>query len=89
MHCWKCRKTIGDEPAKIGFRAECPLCGADLHVCMNCKFHAPAKPNECAIPGTDPVRDREKGNFCEEFRLKPWSEDSYSDALKKAKRLFE
>lgn len=89
MHCWKCKKPIGIESAKISFRAECPHCGIDLHTCMGCKHHAAGKPNECAIPGTDPVRDREKANFCEEFAIQSLKEDNYSEKLKKAKRLLE
>lgn len=75
---------------KISFRADCPHCGADLHVCLNCMNHAVGKPNECSIPGTEPIRDREKGNFCEEFQAKTDLEKNggKEDALKRARRLF-
>lgn len=57
-------------PAKIAFRAICPHCGIDLHTCTNCRYYAPGKPNDCAVPGTEFVRDREAANFCEEFKVK-------------------
>ncbi len=53
---------------KIGFRATCPLCESDLHVCKGCKFFCLGKPNDCLVPGTDPIKDREKNNLCEEFQ---------------------
>lgn len=67
-HCWKCQKIVSDAPLKIGFRAACPHCSSDLHVCKNCRYYAPGKPNDCLVPGTDPIRDREAANFCEEFK---------------------
>lgn len=70
MKCWKCGKLVSEEPVKIAFRAECPHCGIDLHVCAGCRYYAPGKPNECAVPGTEFIRDREAANFCEEFKVK-------------------
>lgn len=68
MNCWKCCKQISEEPIKIGFRATCHHCEIDLHVCKNCRYFSPGKPNDCAVPGTDYIRDREAFNFCEEFK---------------------
>lgn len=68
--CWKCQKTIGELPIKVGFREACLHCGFDLHTCKGCRFYAPGKPNDCSIFGTDPIRDREAANFCEEFQIK-------------------
>lgn len=70
MKCGKCAKLVSEEPVKIAFRAVCPHCDADLHTCVNCRYYAPGKPNDCAVPGTDFVRDREAANFCEEFKPK-------------------
>jgi hypothetical protein len=74
VDCWKCNKTLIDLPRKINFRAECPHCGADVHVCKNCRYYAPGKPNDCAVPGTEFIKDREAMNFCEEFAIKTESE---------------
>ncbi|MES2272708.1 MAG: hypothetical protein V4487_00750 [Chlamydiota bacterium] len=70
MICWKCAKNISEVPVKIGFRAVCPHCEADLHVCKNCRYYAIGKPNDCLVPGTEYIRDREAFNFCEEFKVK-------------------
>ena len=82
MNCWKCGRLISEMPIKIGFRAVCQHCGNDLHVCVNCRYYSPGKPNDCAVPGTEWIRDREANNFCEEFRPKVDSV-SNKDQLKK------
>ena len=87
MDCWKCGKQAIDPMTRVGFRAACPHCEMDLHVCKNCRYYAPGKPNDCAVPGTEYIRDREAANFCEEFRPKSYDPKS-SDALKRARRLF-
>lgn len=70
MHCWKCAKSLAEMKDKISFRAVCPYCGIDLHTCTNCRYYAPGKPNDCIVPGTEFVRDREAANFCEDFKIK-------------------
>lgn len=68
--CWKCGSDLPPyDRNKVGFREECEKCHADLHVCKNCRNWAPGRPNECAIPGTEFVADRERRNFCEDFEL--------------------
>lgn len=68
MNCWNCKKEVEiSHLAKIGFRAVCEHCNCYLHSCLGCKFHQEGRPNECQIPGTDPVRDRSASNFCDEF----------------------
>lgn len=69
MECWKCGKEIVKIDQKITFRSYCEACQADLHCCKNCKFYKPGQPNDCMIPGTDFVKDREMANFCEEFSV--------------------
>jgi hypothetical protein len=69
-YCWKCSKLVSETEIKIGFRAACLHCSSDLHVCKNCRYYAIGKPNDCLVPGTDPIRDREAANFCEEFKPK-------------------
>ncbi len=88
MNCWKCAKPVSEIPVKIGFRAICPHCGVDLHVCKNCRYYSPGKPNDCAVPGTDYVRDREASNLCEEFKVKIPENPSASEPSAKARRLF-
>ncbi|MDE3046124.1 MAG: hypothetical protein KGJ02_05725 [Verrucomicrobiota bacterium] len=90
MDCWKCRKKVSEEPIKVGFRAECPHCSISLHSCKGCRYYMPGKPNDCLIPGTDPIKDREKMNFCEDFAPKLLfdKETDVEAAKKKARRLL-
>ncbi len=65
--CFKCKSAVGSE--KIGFRDECPQCGSDLHVCVNCSFYDTGKSNSCREEQADYVKDRERANYCEYFRF--------------------
>ena len=67
--CWKCGKDVGELPYPVPFRAECPACASALHCCKNCKYYSPGKPNDCIVPGTEFVSDRERVNFCEEYKM--------------------
>lgn len=86
--CWKCSRNIEQMGTRLSFRAVCPYCDIDLHVCKNCRYYAPGKPNDCAVPGTEFIRDREAANFCEEFAIGPSLRSPSDDPMKKAKRLF-
>jgi hypothetical protein len=79
LFCSRC-KTKNEFDQKVSFRATCISCGSDLHVCNNCRYHLIGKPNDCYVPNTDPIYDREKSNFCEEFKPK----EKQSDKDKKA-----
>lgn len=86
MKCPKCGKNHEDYPAnRIPFRAVCDRCLAYLHSCKNCKFYQPGLPNDCRVPETDPIADREASNLCEEFSLllSPPKTSSDNDAAKK------
>jgi len=68
MLCYKCKKKIDLPDDKIKFKDRCEYCDSYLHVCKNCKYYSPGKPNDCSILGTEYVTDKEKYNFCEEFK---------------------
>lgn len=90
LSCWKCHR-IQDNLSKITFRTACSYCGIDLHTCTNCRYYALGKPNDCLVPGTETIRDRETANFCEDFSIKPPRDNSspLEDLIAKAKkRLF-
>lgn len=69
MKCWKCSADLPDPPGSLSFRATCDKCMAWLHCCKNCKNYKPGQPNDCLIPGTEYIADREASNFCDEFVL--------------------
>lgn len=88
MNCWKCGTQLPDPSGKLSFRAECDKCSAWLHCCKNCKNYKPGLPNDCMIPGTDPISDREASNFCEEFQLRGTGPEKKADPKDVLKRLF-
>ena len=70
MKCWKCNEPLSlNKEGRISFRETCEKCSTWLHCCKNCKNYFPGLSNHCKMPGTDPIADREKNNFCEEFKL--------------------
>ena len=67
MICWKCRKEI---PIQKPLRNdECPFCHADLHVCKACDFYESGAHNDCRESSAEYVNDKERGNFCDYFRV--------------------
>jgi hypothetical protein len=84
MYCHKCLSKQNEENKKIGFRDTCSKCGFDLHVCKNCRHYAEDKPNDCNIFDIEPVSDKEKFNFCEEFSPNEKPVKSHSGSLKEA-----
>lgn len=88
--CWKCGAQLDLPSGPLSFRATCEQCGSALHSCINCKNFRPGSglPNQCAIPGTDFVADREGSNFCEEFLLAGTKIKSKVDPDAIKRRLF-
>lgn len=69
MNCWNCGNLLSDLERKTSFRAICDKCYAGLHCCSNCQYYSTGRPNDCAVPGTEPISDRSANNFCEEFKF--------------------
>lgn len=68
MHCFACNATIDLAAGeRVGFRDECPACGADLHVCCNCSFHDRSAYNECRESSAERVSVRDRANRCDYF----------------------
>ncbi|ADI37517.1 putative uncharacterized protein [Waddlia chondrophila 2032/99] len=89
MYCWKCQKQLDDPPSpRLPFRATCDHCSAWLHCCVNCRNYQPGLPNDCKIPGTEQIADREACNFCDEFSLKETNDLSSSSIEEASKKLF-
>jgi len=90
MQCYKCKNKLDFEKKKIGFKQICPFCERDLHVCKNCKYYEVGKPNDCLVPNTEYVSDREKNNFCEEFVFREKLNDTnYKTKKDVSKKLFK
>ncbi len=65
--CFKCGTTVELEVSR---RDECPKCGSDLRVCLNCNFYAESRANACTEPQAEPVKEKDRANYCDFFRFK-------------------
>jgi len=64
--CYFCGTTI-DTPV---YRSSlCPVCGKDLRICLNCSFYSPGSHWDCRETIGEAVKDKERANFCDFFRL--------------------
>jgi len=66
--CFHCGKASASTP-RVQFRDTCAQCSTDLHVCRNCRFYDPGAHHECKEPGAEWVREKERANRCEYFRV--------------------
>lgn len=55
---------------------ECPQCSKPLKVCLNCTFYERGMQWDCRESIAEPVRDKERANFCDYFRLREGAGDS-------------
>ncbi|WP_158383093.1 hypothetical protein [Candidatus Protochlamydia sp. R18] len=70
LYCWHCGTKLPEFfRGKLSFRETCDKCGSALHCCQNCKYYQPGRSNNCAIPRTEFVSDRQLNNFCDEFAI--------------------
>jgi hypothetical protein len=66
MNCAFCQKETTEK--KIHFRDDCPACGRDLHICLNCEFYDPNAYCQCKESIRELVQDKERANYCDFFR---------------------
>jgi hypothetical protein len=67
IKCPKCGGPVGG--GRIEFRSFCEKCGIYLHACRFCAHFDPRGHHECRASATaEYVSDKEKFNFCEEFK---------------------
>lgn len=68
VRCFSCGGALElASGERVGFRASCEACGADLHVCRNCTHHDPAAYNECRESNAERVSHRDRANRCDYF----------------------
>ncbi len=68
-YCYHCNKSVKTSDI-IGRTDTCPFCDADLHCCLNCRFHDPGSYNECAENQAERVLEKDRSNFCDYFSFK-------------------
>lgn len=66
--CGKCGREV-PQGFVIGHETVCPACGAELHRCSFCEYYEPSSHYGCRENVDEPVRDKERANFCDSFRL--------------------
>ncbi len=66
--CYRCGEewTGAAKPSRSDI---CPKCGAMVRCCRNCQYYDPHAHNQCHIPESEYVGDKERANFCEWFIL--------------------
>jgi len=67
LSCWNCGKDTGivGKPSRVD---HCPACLSDLKCCRGCRFYDPFAAHHCRERIDDPVRNKEKANFCDYFQ---------------------
>jgi hypothetical protein len=63
--CWSCGAAL--EAVDYQREGECQRCRKQTHVCRNCRFYEPGRPSDCQEPIAEPVRDKDRANFCDYF----------------------
>jgi len=90
MKCAFCHKTVAG--SKVYIRDQCPACGNDLHICINCEFYDANAYRQCRESISEPVPDKERANYCDFFRSAKngvAADASENDAIKKLHDLFK
>ncbi|TVQ19746.1 MAG: hypothetical protein EA382_16035 [Spirochaetaceae bacterium] len=62
--CYNCQTEL---PERIYRNTTCDRCGRDSKVCLNCRFYDPTAHWECRETIGEPVRDKDRANFCDYF----------------------
>jgi hypothetical protein len=67
--CWSCGSSLS--AVDYQREGECPECRKQTHVCRNCLFYEPGRPNDCQEPIAEPVHDKLRANFCDYLEPSP------------------
>jgi hypothetical protein len=85
-NCYKCGESL---EIRVYRNTECPSCGKDLKVCLNCKFYTPGSHWDCNESIREAVRDKERANFCDFFKFASNYQNSGKNKEDKAKKAFD
>ena len=68
LNCFQCSEVVDFGARQVpGRRDECEKCGADVHVCRNCRHYDAKSYNECREPQADRIQEKDRANFCDFF----------------------
>ena len=92
IQCYKCENILNlSEESKVYRQDDCDKCGASIHCCKMCIFYDEHSYNECREPVAQRILDKEKANFCDNFKLSPGGDpkEKLNDQLAAANALFK
>ncbi len=68
--CFFCGAEYADN-MRVYRQTLCEQCGAEMKVCLNCRFYDRSAQYECRETIPEPVREKDRANFCDFFQLRP------------------
>ena len=74
--CYFCKTPLS---TPIYRSSECPNCGKDCKICFNCTFYSKTSHWECLESISEAVREKDRANFCDFFKLADDSSDNSPD----------
>ncbi len=92
IHCYKCDHVLDlSEETKIYRQDECDKCSAYIHCCKMCVYYDEHSYNECREPIAQRIVDKEKANFCDNYKLRPGGDpkQKLDNQLSAANALFK
>ncbi len=90
-NCWSCDRE--QSASDYGRETLCLGCSKPTRVCKNCRWYDVGRTHQCAEVIMEPVKDKERANYCEFFEATQNSTseklDPKEDPLKAAEDLFK
>ena len=88
FRCFECghEAVLTNQPMRT---TRCEGCDADVRACLNCRHYDPRASQECREPVAEPVRTKDRANFCDYFVLRAPEGEEVEDEAAAAKRKLE
>jgi len=88
QRCFNCQKELQLRETP-GRNDRCPHCSADLRCCFNCRFYSPTVSKQCMIPTVEPVKSKNSTNFCDEFKIREFHDQTPISQAEQAKKRLD
>jgi len=76
--CWSCGRPLTG--SDLGRETLCLGCHKPTRVCKNCSWYDSAKTHQCGEAILEPVKDKERANYCDFFQATENSAGDKSDS---------
>lgn len=92
-NCFKCGNNL-ELGTVVSREEECPDCGSDARVCLNCIHYDKSSYNDCKESNAERIVEKDRRNFCDYFKagannLISTNNESKADLLKNLDDLFK